>query len=112
MLLTASGLQTTSWGPSILSAFRLCRPSLFLSLSSSKPISISNRGGLDAVWVTCGYLGFLLVLAIVGITLVAKRWIRADTMDQEFGDDYYQNNEFELPPVYSESYGSTAPNKD
>lgn len=64
-------------------------------------VCINTVGGLDAIWYTCGYLGLMLIIAVVGIALYAKRWIRADTMDQEFGDNYYKGQDYELPPMYS-----------
>jgi len=70
-------------------------------LGTINSVCINTVGGLDALWMTCGYLGLVLFVAIIGLTLVAKRWIRADTMDQEYGEDYYDNDNIELPP-YSE----------
>lgn len=92
MCQTASGLRMISSAPWDQFVCRQCtlQKHLFFQYSSSeRPLQFpNNSGGLDTIWITCGYLALMLVGAIVGITLVAKRWIRADTMDQEYGVSY------------------------
>ena len=38
-------------------------------------------GSIQGVWFTAGFLGLMIIFAIVGLTMTAKRWIRAEQKD-------------------------------
>eukprot|EP00999_Lentomonas_sp_LEN2_P002675 NODE_54_length_2750_cov_59.870759_g35_i0.p1 GENE.NODE_54_length_2750_cov_59.870759_g35_i0~~NODE_54_length_2750_cov_59.870759_g35_i0.p1 ORF type:complete len:823 (+),score=181.41 NODE_54_length_2750_cov_59.870759_g35_i0:153-2621(+) len=48
--------------------------------------------GLDVLWWTCGMIGVFLIMVIVGLTMVGKRFILADQSKENFYDD----GEYEL----------------
>ena len=46
----------------------------------------AHRRSIQGIWFTAGFLGLILILAIVGLTMTAKRWIRAEQKDNMVRD--------------------------
>ena len=51
---------------------------LFLGGGGLRP---TDSGSLSGMWFAAGFLGIMLIITIVGLTLTAKRWVLAEQKD-------------------------------